>query len=61
MFFSWASEENMAWIGSGSPEAVDLHMSVLLKLALFVAVPDLVVPEMVMEFAGRPPISPSDP
>jgi hypothetical protein len=61
MLSSWASEENMAWIGSGSPAAVDPHMSVLLKLALFVAVPDLVVPAMVMEFAGRPPIYPSEP
>jgi hypothetical protein len=51
----------MAWIVSGSPEAVDPHMIVLLKLALFVEVPDLVVPAMIMEFVGCPPISPSDP
>jgi hypothetical protein len=48
MFSSWASEENMAWIGIGSPVAVDPNMSMLLNLALFVTVPDLVVPAMLM-------------
>jgi hypothetical protein len=61
MFSSLASEENMVWIGRGSPAAVNPHMSVLLNLALFVTVPDLVVPAMVIEFAGRPPIYLSDP
>jgi hypothetical protein len=51
----------MEWIGSGSLAAVDPHMGVLLNLALIVTVSDLVVPAMVMEFAGRPPISPSEP